>query len=92
MEEANLEDEGVMIMPPTHGPRGNPEVKVTIGAPIPEMADQQDTITIRFFCFGSYFQITCSSDQIPNFKFRVYDFLFFLQKKIFFCIFYNVEV
>ena len=48
MEEANLEDEGVMIMPPTPGPGGNPEVKVTIGAPIPEMADQQDTTTIRF--------------------------------------------
>ena len=48
MEEANLEVEGVMIMPPTPGPGGNPEVKVTIGAPIPEMADQEDTITIRF--------------------------------------------
>ena len=82
MEEANLEDEGVMIMPQTPGPRGNPEVKVTIGVPIPEMADQRDTTTIRFlFCFGSYFQITCSSDQIPNFKFRVYDFLFLFTKK-----------
>ena len=48
MEEANLEVEGVMIMPPTPGPGVNPEVKVTIGAPIPEMADQEDTITIRF--------------------------------------------
>ena len=48
MEEANLEDEGVMIMPQTPGPRGNPEVKVTIGVPIPEMADQRDTTTIRF--------------------------------------------
>jgi len=49
VEEANLEDEGVMIMPPTPGPGGNnPEVKVTIGAPIPEMADQRDTTTIRF--------------------------------------------
>ena len=48
MEEANLEDEGVMIMPPTPGPVGNPEVKATIGARIPEMADQEDTITIRF--------------------------------------------
>ena len=48
MEEANLEDEGVMIMPQIPGPRGNPEVKVTIGAPIQEMADQRDTTTIRF--------------------------------------------
>ena len=48
MEEANLEDEGVMIMPPTPGPGRNPEVKVTIGAPIPEMADQRDTTTIKF--------------------------------------------
>ena len=43
-----MEDEGVMIMPPTPGPQGNPEVKVTIGVPIPEMADQRDTTTIRF--------------------------------------------
>merc|ERR1740129_1946473 len=55
------------------------------------MADQEDTITIRFdFCFGSYFQITCSSDQIPNFKSESTIFGgFFLQN---FCLNYNVEV